>query len=121
MTTTALGKFLRRIRIEKDESQKDMAENLGISSSFLSSLENGKRSGASEVFLQKVIKKYSLTSKQECELIKAAEASKMNIKIDIVNMPTNKQAMVRLLAKKIKYLSDSQIYSINQILEEMNK
>ena len=40
---TALGRFLRKIRIDRNELLKDMADKLEVSASFLSAVENGKR------------------------------------------------------------------------------
>ena len=40
---TEFGKILRIIRINCGDSAKDMSEKLGISASYLSAIENGKR------------------------------------------------------------------------------
>ena len=40
---TSIGRFLRKLRIENGEILKDMAEALGVSSAFLSAVENGKK------------------------------------------------------------------------------
>ena len=40
---TTYGKVLRRIRIDRDELLKNMAEKLKMTSAHLSSIENGKR------------------------------------------------------------------------------
>ena len=40
---TSLGKFLRKLRIDRGELLRTMSNKLGISMSFLSSVENGKK------------------------------------------------------------------------------
>ena len=40
---TCVGRFLRKLRIDRGEILKTMAETLGVSSAFLSALENGKK------------------------------------------------------------------------------
>ena len=40
---TSLGRFLRKLRIDRNELLKDMAAKLDISVSFLSAVENGKK------------------------------------------------------------------------------
>ena len=40
---TELGKHLRKIRIDHGEILKNMADKLGVTSSFLSAVEIGKR------------------------------------------------------------------------------
>ena len=37
------GKFCRKLRIDNDELLYDMAKKLGVSSAFLSKVENGKK------------------------------------------------------------------------------
>ena len=39
----SIGRFLRKLRIDNGEILKDMAEALGVSSAFLSAVENGKK------------------------------------------------------------------------------
>ena len=41
--TTNFGKFCRKLRIDNDELLYDMAAKLGVSSAFLSKVENGKK------------------------------------------------------------------------------
>lgn len=40
---TEFGKFTRKLRIDNGELLKNMADKLGVSSSYLSSVETGKR------------------------------------------------------------------------------
>jgi transcriptional regulator with XRE-family HTH domain len=40
---TNFGKFCRRLRIDNGELLYDMAKKLGVSSAFMSSVENGKK------------------------------------------------------------------------------
>lgn len=40
---TDFGKELKKLRIDLDEKQKDMAKKIGISTSYLSAIELGKR------------------------------------------------------------------------------
>ena len=40
---TEFGKCLRKIRIDKAELLKDMAEKLQVTSAYLSAVEHGKR------------------------------------------------------------------------------
>ena len=40
---TSLGQFLRKLRLERGEILKTMADKLGVTSAFLSAVENGKK------------------------------------------------------------------------------
>lgn len=44
---TELGIFCRKLRIEYGERLSDMAQKLGVSSAFLSKVENGKKTTGS--------------------------------------------------------------------------
>ena len=56
---TEFGALLRRIRVDKQETQKSMATTLGVSTSYLSMIELGKRP-IPNGFVEKVSNKYSL-------------------------------------------------------------
>lgn len=64
---TCLGKFLRGLRIENQEILRDMADNLGVSSAFLSAVENGKKK-LPDSWYEKLTKIYALTESQQEEL-----------------------------------------------------
>ena len=40
---TSIGRFLKKLRIDRGEILKDMAEKLDVTVSFLSAVENGKK------------------------------------------------------------------------------
>lgn len=58
MRVTALGKFLRKVRIDKNELLKDMAANLQVSVAQLSAIELGKRSVSAD-FVESFMKHYA--------------------------------------------------------------
>ena len=79
---TQLGKVLRKQRIDADERIADLAEALGVTSSFISAIELGKRS-PSEQFLSGVVKHYALSREDEAELRQAAVKSTGSVRIDL--------------------------------------
>ena len=64
---TRLGKLLRKIRIDRDEYMKNMAERLGITSAYLSAIENGKRN-MGNALLEKLAEVYSLPDNPKTKL-----------------------------------------------------
>ena len=56
---TPVGKYLRKMRIDLDESMDDMALRLGVSKTYLSFIENGTRE-ISQDFANKIMSEYSL-------------------------------------------------------------
>lgn len=61
--TTDFGKFCRKLRIDHEERLKDMADKLGVTSSYLSAIEKGSRRIPSDWAEQLAIH-YKLTSQQ---------------------------------------------------------
>ena len=61
------GKFCRKLRIDKDELLYDMAGKLGVSSAFLSKVENGRKKPPKE-WREILIDSYELNAKQVQEL-----------------------------------------------------
>ena len=43
MPTTSFGKEIRKLRVDYDQTQKDLAKLLGVSPAFLSAVEVGKK------------------------------------------------------------------------------
>ncbi len=114
---TRLGKLLRKIRIDRDEYLKNMAEHLGITSAYLSAIENGKRN-MSDALLQKLADVYSLTSDALADLKEAAAASKGKVEIGVADSSEDKQSVAWAFARKFENLSDKQISEIKKILED---
>ena len=73
--TTELGKFLRKLRIDKNEILLDMANKLGVSPSFLSSVEIGKRQ-MPPMWNIRICKLYALTDAQKATLEQVIAAQK---------------------------------------------
>lgn len=114
---TRLGKLLRKIRVDRDEYMKNMAERLEITSAYLSAIENGKRN-MSIALLNKLAEAYSLSEESLNELKEAAMQSKDKIEIGIAALSENKQNVAWTFARKFDNLSDRQIDKIKEILED---
>ena len=114
MAVTALGKFLRKIRIDRDERLYDMAKRLGISSAFLSGVENGHKK-ASVTLINNIIDIYNLDMGQQKQLKDALSLSEN--KIDISQFSPKKQEATLMFARKFDELTDEQIDQIKNILK----
>lgn len=114
MATTALGKFLRKIRIDRDERLYDMAKHLGVSSAFLSGVENGHKK-ASTTLINNIVEYYNLNDLQQDKLKDALSLSEN--RIDISQFSPRKQETILMFARKFDELSDEQIEQIQKILK----
>lgn len=112
---TVFGKALRKIRIERGELLKDMAANLGVSSSYLSSVENGKKDPTSEL-MARIFSVYSFTEeeKQNLEEARALTIRELHIRL---SEPEDEEIGL-LFARKLNQLSDAQRSKIIQILNQ---
>lgn len=114
---TRLGKLLRKIRIDRDEYLKNMAEHLGVTSAYLSAIENGKRN-MSDALLDRLAEVYSLTSEALTDLKEAAATSKGKVEIGVADTSEDKKSVAWAFARKFDDLSDKQISEIKKILED---
>ena len=114
---TMIGKTLRGIRLERDEYLKDMADKLGVSSSYLSAIENGKRRMTSKL-LENIKKIYNLSSEQTQKLERASMANQEKVSVDIEGMSESKKIFAMAFARDFEGISEEQMKRIRDILEE---
>ncbi len=115
MSTVPIGKFLRRLRIDYDERLFDMAKKVGVSSAFLSAVENGHKK-ASNPLINKISKIYNLTPSQKADLYDDVAISQQDL--DLSAFSQEKQQAIIMFAIKFDGLSESQHNAIKRILEE---
>lgn len=113
---TELGKFLRHLRIDINENLREMSERLGVSSAFLSSIENGKKNISSKI-RSRLISEYSLTKSQILKLDEAITLSMDSISINIENVPLEKQKFGVLFARSFEKMDDEQMKKIQDIIK----
>ena len=103
------GKFMRKLRIDKNLILKDVAEMLEVSSAFLSAVEMGKKSIPAK-WIELIPEKLELNDIEKQKLQKAIRLSKHTITItenDDVSIE-----MLELLARKCTSISKEQIQKI---------
>lgn len=111
---TALGKRLRKLRIDKGLLLNDMAISLGVSSAQLSAMELGKRTIQPQL-ADKIASTYNEISMQEVErLIRISQSS---IKINLTQGNERQREVVIMFARMFTELSDEQIKSIHEIVK----
>lgn len=117
---TEVGKFLRHLRIDCNETLKDMAERLEVSSSFISAIENGKKSISNGLY-DKLIKEYSLTAEQIVKFRDAVDLSSSTITINLENSSPEKQRLGVLFARTFEDIDNDTIIKIRNIIQKGNK
>lgn len=109
------GKFCRKLRIDNGELLRDMAEKLGVTSSYLSAVENGKRN-VPKNWVTKIAEIYSLDQAQLNELKKAREKSQLNNNVNLTKLNNEDRSIMVALARKIDDLDDKEKTIIKYIL-----
>lgn len=101
---TKLGGYLRRIRLKNGEILKDMAERLGVTSAFLSAVENGKKN-MPEKWVDKLKELYHLTETERDELEVCAMESRHSIEINLKNATGQNRELAILFARSFENMS----------------
>lgn len=112
---TCVGKFLRKLRIDKGEILRDMARKLGVSSAFLSAVENGKKK-MPEAWLTKLTELYLLTPSQVSELQDAVLESNDQVELNIRNASAGNRQLAISFARKFDTLDEETAKKILSIL-----
>ncbi|MHC8516705.1 helix-turn-helix domain-containing protein [Sporosarcina sp. ITBMC105] len=116
----SFGKFCRKLRIDKGELLKDMATRLGVTSSYLSAVENGKRNVPHD-WVEKITVMYSLSDSEEKELKQSFIESKKVVTIDFEGYSNEDKSVLLALAREFNALDESDRLKIKNILQKSNK
>jgi len=117
---TAFGKELRKMRIDAGEVLKDMAFKLGITSSYLSAIEVGKRT-VSDKLLKKIHEAYGLSEEKMSILTDAVEQDKPRIEFNLKNATQAQRSTVLAFARTFHELDQDTLEKIQKLLNEGNE
>lgn len=112
---TPFGKELRKIRIDRSLSLRDMAEALDVSSAYLSAVENGKRPITDKTF--NAILAYLNTDEATVSALKKArELSARTVTLSLEAANDTAKETLLAFARNFNSLSNEEIARIQQIL-----
>ena len=117
---TKVGKLLRQMRLDNDEILKDMAEKLGVTSAFLSAVENGKKK-MPKTMRDKLIKQYELNADAIKALDDAILESNDSVEINIKSLSEAKKGLAVSFARSFGELSDEDVEFFTEYLKRRNK
>lgn len=115
MKTTELGKYLRKLRIDHGEVMKEMADKLGITTSYLSAIELGKRT-PQEDLIEKVAGQYELPSDQKRRLLFAMTASLSEIKLNLENASQADRSLALCFARSLPQMGADKKEELKKLL-----
>lgn len=105
------GKFCRKLRIDKNELLYDMAVKLGVSSAFLSKVENGKKKPPKE-WREVLIKEYELDSDEIKELDQCIYEAQNYDSIDMSDWKDSDRMMMLSFARKFNSIDRNKLKSL---------
>ena len=116
---TEFGKYLRKMRIDHAERLGDMAKRLGVSSAYLSSIENGGREIPDD-FVAKIAAEYELDGAHanELEEAKAKVRGTVDVKLNELRSQADYVEAAVMFARDFSRLSAGQVKKLKELLEE---
>ena len=111
---TAFGKFCRKLRIDDGELLIDMAGKLGVSTAFLSKVENGRRKPPEE-WEEKIIQLYDLKGAKREEFKDCFFRAKNADSIDIRSFDEENKNLMLSFARKFDSLDKD---ALKKLLDE---
>ena len=110
-----VGRFLRKLRIDKGEILYDMANKMECSTAFISALELGKRQ-VTQDFRDRLCEAYHLTSEQQAEFDDAIALAKKKVVFDLQGRSQNSCEMLLAFARKVQNMNDEEASKILDFL-----
>lgn len=112
---TEFGKICRKIRIDNNELLADMAKKLNVTASFLSAVENGRKSAPKE-WLNAITESYELKKREQEELSRAIDNSVTQVKISLQDKENKDKDLVLAFARQFDNLKSEDKEKIFKIL-----
>lgn len=114
---TPLGERLRELRSQKGVTLKNMADELGVSSAYLSALEHGHRGKPGWLMLQRIIAYFNLIWDDAEDLVALARSSDPRVTVDTSGLSPEATRFANLLAANIADLPPEALESLIEALE----
>tara|TARA_R110000868_G_scaffold45008_1_gene149680 strand:- start:310 stop:690 length:381 start_codon:yes stop_codon:yes gene_type:complete len=114
---TPLGQRLRELRSQKDVTLKHMADELGVSSAYLSALEHGHRGTPGWLMLQRIIAYFNLIWDDAEDLVVLARMSDPRVIVDTSGLDPEATRLANLMSSGIAELSPQALQRLTQVLQ----
>lgn len=114
---TEFGRELRKLRLDRDEYLKDMADKLDVSVAYLSAVETGKRK-IPDNFVDKIVKAYNLSDKDADMLNELKELSASEVRVPLTDKTQKQKEAILSFAKAIGGIESKKLDEILRIMNE---
>ena len=122
--STNLAKFLRILRVENDELLGNMADNIGIKPSYLSSIEANRRPLTDEL-RAKLVESYNLDEEQQQKLDNLVAEANRTVEVNLESVRDESLLpeyvdTALLFAKDLSKMSSIELSRIKSLLNEFH-
>jgi transcriptional regulator with XRE-family HTH domain len=122
---TPFGEKLRALRAARGATLKEMAQAIGVSSAYLSSLEHGRRGRPSWYLIQRIITYFNVIWDEAEELVKLAHVSHPRIVSRTAGLSPRATELCNRLAANIHNLREDDLAflldALNQAVERRKR
>lgn len=112
-----LGKYLKKLRIDREQNMNDMATELDVSTAFLSAVETGKKNIPSRL-VTKIYHEYEMSPDQKTTFLDAVAKTSDKVDIKMEKGADRRNAVVLSLMAEIDNLSDEDLEAIQKIIKK---
>ena len=113
---TEFGKFCRKLRVDHDETQQDIADYLGVTTAYLSTVEHGKRN-ISEKIVDKLISRYNLSGAKLNQFKSTITNSISFIKIHLHKMNSLDRELIMKIYYNLNELNDKDKRELIEVID----
>lgn len=117
---TLLGRILRTLRIERNELLYDMAQKLGVSPAFLSSVETGKKAVPLD-WPTKLAKLYNLDPQKTSEIVNAANEVTKQVRLAVSDVNRGKRDLALSFARRFEEMTEEEVAAIQSVFQKFDE
>jgi transcriptional regulator with XRE-family HTH domain len=114
---TPFGEKLRQLRRQRGISLKQMAEDLHLSSAYLSALEHGHRGRPSPGLVMQILGYFNVIWDEAEALKELARLSHPKVTIDTAGLSPEATLLANRLALRIEELTEEELQALLQIVK----
>lgn len=104
---TKYGIELRKIRLVRNENLEMMSEKVGLSISYMSSIENGVRKIPKDL-TKKIMNNYILSDKEILDLKEAEKESIEKVSISLIDLDSKQKDLALLLSRELPNINNTE-------------
>jgi len=117
---TAFGREVRKLRIDRGQLLKDLADGLGVSSAWLSAVETGRKSIPATLPSQ-IAAHYGLSERDRERLVEAAALSRKEFTVVPRQGDDLSRSVAARLARSFEDLSPAELEQIHEVLRRRDR